>query len=82
MKNSSPKEVDSVVKSSSSPPPKEASNSQQAPASLLEGTYNEAESTKSFQEALAEWRGESSAKGSNTTVIKGTTAKPLKWTRV
>ena len=35
------------------------------PQSLLEGTYDEASSAKSFQEALAEWRSGGSVAASN-----------------
>ena len=59
VKHLSPKKVDSAPVLPH-PPPVAKQN-----GNLLEGTYDEAASAKSFQEALAEWRGE------NTDTPKG-----------
>lgn len=56
------------------PSPSEGVDDQNNSGSLLEGTYDEASSAKSFQEALAEWRGGrggTSVKESNTHTVKG-----------
>lgn len=70
IKHLSPKKVDSTVTPQVEPhsPPKEKHSSNAS--SLLEGIYDEAGSAKSFQEALAEWRGDKES-GSNKHATKG-----------
>lgn len=52
--------------------PAVTSSEEPQPSSLLEGTYDEASSAKSFQEALAEWRnGKNAESAANTSAMKG-----------
>ena len=63
----------SAAVTSSGEPPLPSKGEQKAqPSSLLEGTYDEASSAKSFQEALAEWRnGKNAESAANTFAARG-----------